>query len=397
MLVGGGALTVAAVAAGPAGLPASNSIESVCSPSYGPARDTSEVYLVGTPLEDTVEVRSDGASPSFGQVVRVARMGGFEADGAGETTVLLVPWGFDARCRPIRWTGSWTWATPGASAFFRGQPRAGADAQATRTLDVYGAVWEGHPHSPWEPAAAAGRERLEAEEMFELYALLPTVSEYRARPYAAVEDLVRWRRSHPGRAAAYPAAQILRSAFAEAENARLRDDPLSYGGTYRLRLIADTDTLASFFVRTADVATGAWSDSVATAGAPPLSPEPAATLALRVVVAAAVEDLDVPSGPRGSCSRPDGLHVATEARRDDGRPTWSAELMTDAVAGCLGSSDALASLRPALDDKTRDDGTIRHEADGTYSFRQTVSSSRGPALLAGERIDRRTTASANLD
>lgn len=364
-------------------------------------------YLLATPRGDTVP--DSGGEARFGQLADASRIGGAGIDAAGtaaEDGVVLVPWGFDERCRPIAWTGSWRWARVGTQGFYRGRlrPRTGW-IEGRPTFDVHAAVWEGFPASPWEHPMAAGRPHLTAEQLYELYEKLPTAEAIASRPYGAVSDLVEWRRAAGDLAETYPARNLLRSAFHMAETARVRSTPLPFGGTYRIRVEREADTLATLLLRTGYVGTEPLESLDAATGALPAAPRPADAYWAAVGLGDTSPDLALRGDAEApsDCIRALGLRAeAAEFTPDDAARGWRAELAPSFVASCFSDVATLRDLRlaeptpgvmeagtdPAADSPGAGmAGVFRHEADGRFTFQQAATLADGtPVLLRGERI-----------
>lgn len=408
----GVAATAALVASGvasPAGRPAGTDCGA---PFSEGARQPGMTLLVAAPLPDTIPAGlSDAGQPAFGQVADVRRVGGASGDRVeaalrDDRHVVLVPWGFDDDCRPMRWTGSWSWSPPGSEGFYRGELRRSEDwLGGFPTFDVYFAVWEGFPNSPWEHPLGSGQRRLDAEDLFDLYQRLPTPDEMAQRPYGSVSDLVTWRRESGDAADDYPAWGILAAAFERAENERIRTAELPYAGSYRMRVIREGQTVATFFLRTGATGDSPWEMPATSTDHAPSAPMPAESFAAPVYLASSLKALASPDPGTGtgtdpyrdrSCHRSGGLHVRTQERIDveGARRIWSAEVPVMLIAMCLGEDEILEQLRgppggPAIGDASAAfAGEFRHEEDGRYTFIQRASLDGGTlAWLRGERID----------
>ena len=387
--------------AGLAGSPAAGPAErQVCGVPYDGVRAEDFVHLVATALGDTVEVEQS----MFGQAADVSRFSGPGAmewnadlrDAGG--TVLLIPWGFDDDCEPIQWTGAWRWSPTGAVGFYRERLRPPQQWIAGRpTLDVYRAVWEGFPHSPWEHPMESGLPKLTADELFDLYEALPTSEDLAERPYGAVSGLVDWRREAGVLAASYPARLIVESAFRLAEIARVRKSPLVFGGTYRIQIRADVDTLGTFLLRTGEGGSEPWppsavGDEVALAPAPTGAIAAPTALALTSEVLDSVSTLAAPS----QCARLLGLR-ATEQSSDaeDAARIWSAEIPLSYITKCFEDEQHFGDLHPAQTPTTTDSGNpaqpfsgaFRQEEDGRFTFRQPAVLEDGrQVMLLGQRV-----------
>lgn len=363
-----------------------------CDEPFQGDRDPYVTYLLATPRGDTVPDSGDDAR--FGQVADVSRLAGAGADrvrtAAEERGVVLVPWGFDEQCQPIAWSGSWRWASADTEGFYRGRLRPTAGwIDGRPTLDVLAAVWEGFPASPWQHPMSAGRPHLSAEQLFDLYDRLPTLAAIAARPYGAISDLVEWRRAVGELAETYPARTLVRSAFRMAETARVRSTPLPFGGTYRIRVERATDTLATFLLRTGYVGTEAIEPADAAAGPLPAAPQPAEAFAAAAALGHLPPDLDLREYAEtpSACVRGLGLRAeAAEYTPEDAPRGWRAELSPAFVSACFSEVETLRDLR--ADSATAVlPGAFRQEADGRFTFRQSVALPDGIAVrLVGERI-----------
>lgn len=391
------------------------SVASPCEQPFGGIRPADVTYVLARAREDTLPDLADGPAGGFGQLADLARVAGAGAErvsaAVGEdASIVLVPWGFDEGCRPIGWTGSWSWATSGVEAFYRGRLRPSDDWIANRpTFDVYAAVWEGFPDSPWRHPLSSGRSLLTASELFELYHRLPTAEAITTRPYGAVSDLVTWRREAGHLAERYPARTLLAEAFGVAELARLRTAALPFAGTYRMRVQREGTTISTFLLRTGSVGSEPLSPDDGTAGSVPTAPSPAAAFAAAAGLAADEATLEqlVDASERSACARKRGLR-ATSRETDDAASegalhAWSAELTLPFVAHCFGDAPILGELR-ALTRPLEDEahaagvrvsgdaepfaGVFRQEMDGRFSFRQAAMLEDGtPVLLVGDRVD----------
>ncbi|HSM07434.1 MAG TPA: hypothetical protein VLA33_00270 [Gemmatimonadota bacterium] len=374
-------------------------VPSPCGDPFGGLRPADVTYVLATARADTVPDPAADRTSSFGQLADVVRVAGA---GAGPVTaatgddrsIVLVPWGFDEGCRPIGWTGSWSWATPDVEGFYRGRLRTPDDWVGGRpTFDVHAAVWEGFPDSPWRHPTSNGREFLTAPELFDLYDRLPTAEAISIRPYGAVSDLVTWRREAGDLAERYPARTLLAEAFDIAELARLRTTMLPFAGTYRVQVQRDGETLATFLLRTGSVGSEPLTldEETAASASVPAAPRPAAAVAAAAGLALDEEALeDLPA----ACSNQRGLRAATD-EADDGAAAgalraWSAELLPHFVAFCFYDSPVLAGLqaRESAADAGPFGGAFRHEMDGRFSFRQAARLQDGTSVvLVGDRID----------
>lgn len=400
-----------------------------CAEPFEGVRSPDITYFVASPLADTVPDPAASTAAGFGQLADASRIGGAAAELLGPTLaadprVVLVPWGFDDRCRTIAWTGPWRWATTGSVGFYRGRLRS-ADAwiDGQPTFDVAHAVWEGFPASPWEHPLSAGRPGLSATELFELYERLPTPGALATRPYGAVSGLVEWRRDAGEALDRYPSRALLTAAFRTADLVRLRTTHLPFSGTYRVRVESpDGDSLAAFLMRTGAVGSEPLDPGTEEEGVP-AAPVPARSFAVAAALATTGSGLaavtpassEIESTSAGGCFRPMGLRaLAEETVVEDATRAWSAELVLSFLDDCFPNASIYRGLQPyedgtdgaagQTDEEAPADasaesaesgnvpggftGSFRHEADGRFTFRQSASLPDGRGVrLVGTRIE----------
>ena len=398
-----------------------------CAEPFEGVRSPDITYLVAGALADTVRDPAAAEGAGFGQLAEAERIGGAAAELLRPTLetsprVVLVPWGFDDRCRTIAWTGPWRWATTGSDGFYRGRLRSAEGwIDGRPTFDVAFAVWEGFPVSPWEHPLRAGQPGLSATELFELYERLPTPDALTARPYGAVSELVEWRRDAGEALDRYPSRTLLKAAFRTADLVRLRTTHLPFAGTYRFRIEdADGDSIGTFLLRTGGVGSEPLDPGTAEDGVP-AAPAPARTFAVAAALARTIDGLDdvtpaseIEATSADGCFRPMGLHVvAEETIAEDATRAWSAELVLTFLGDCFPDQSIYRGLAPFEEPVAEDSeseeaapadtspeaadtgsvptgyvGAFRHEADGRFTFRQSAVLPDGRAVrLVGTRVD----------
>lgn len=205
-----------------------------------PHPDTLEAGMGETRLGMFPEAPRPGARPAkvFGQVAVARQVGGRDTAvveaafrAAGSREVVLVPWEFDAGCRPAAWRRSARWAELGTAGFYVARLRQRAHwAGARPTFDVYFAGRYPYPTGSFFRAAPPAQPALTPDEYFELYGALPA----RRTPYpqreAAGRQLWQWAERNREVAAKPLAAQILAEVrryygWSEADVARILAAP----------------------------------------------------------------------------------------------------------------------------------------------------------------------------
>ena len=237
------------------------------------------VLLLGTALPDTVHAGAGGVNyvshgghsgpgrerSIYGQLLQVHRIGGPGGEHIAANTgrVILVPWDYDASCKPVPWTQSARWAPTEVVAFYNPTLRDSVHwVNGIPTFDVRAPELQGYPHrAPLPPFAdrpATTDTMLTAAQLFELYEALPVYSDLRQRDYAALDELRAWLAAHADLARFYPARRLLFSAdVAAARSLRDRTEhPLL--GTYRFTFTIDGGPAREFYGRTRSRLAGEW-------------------------------------------------------------------------------------------------------------------------------------------
>ncbi|HEX2205164.1 MAG TPA: hypothetical protein VHG91_17765 [Longimicrobium sp.] len=150
-----------------------------------------------------------------GQRVRVERIAGASADAverafarAGRREAVLVPWGYDSRCRTRWYERSGRWIEPGKRGFVHAAPR--PESEWTGGVPVFDVFYGGiQPYPHTRPAEDDGRPWLSADELLDLWVLLPVWGDDLGPGSGARRRASAWLRADPGRATRYPAPYLL--------------------------------------------------------------------------------------------------------------------------------------------------------------------------------------------
>lgn len=239
------------------------------------------IFFLGTTLPDTVlagpgsvdfrlAVGHFGPAQDraiYGQFVQVERFGGpgntlrAEAD----SIVVVVPWDYDATCRPTPWARSVQFAGVRKRGFFRPRLRAVDDwVDGIPTFDAFAPQFEAFPNAldgDLRRTMRRGRGILSADELFDLHTLVPSYEQLAESHWAAAEPLMAWARANPDRVEAYPADRIVRDLAGGADQARARLLGVPIAGTYQLQVTLPSGSSHSFFMRTALRPSGSWRPS----------------------------------------------------------------------------------------------------------------------------------------
>ncbi|HEX2081629.1 MAG TPA: hypothetical protein VHG08_28255 [Longimicrobium sp.] len=373
------------------------------------------VHLIATATEETVRagaggmefVTEPGADPDSagvgGQVVRVERLGGSGAAGldAGVDRVVLVPWSYGADCRPMRWTGSAQWVTPGVRGLFWAALRPREQwVDGLPTLDVRDPF-----HLPYLAGGAGvrdGEERtgppLSVDQAFELIGLLPLSAEYEADEKAAVRPLLEWARAHPGLARRYPASVLVRHASYEMRAGRLKAIRPPLAGTYRFTVTVDEGAPRIFHARTRATPYDEWTPGAEFESQPTLD-EPIYGYSLWMVGSASADSL-----PSGAGADPPGGFVSLLAEPEagpGGAQLWRGRVELGLVQAAFPGDSVVAGIAEAALERYSRRWQAREpeeifarfllRPDGSVLVEQTTVLDDGrTVVLRGERISRVT-------
>lgn len=385
----------------------------------------SDAFFTGTTTADTLfagpgpvsyrgavdQLGRASGRPIYGQVVRVDRIGGPAAKQLPKdvSEVVVVPWGVDSACRPVVWSLSAQWVTPGTRGLYVATLRAPEHwVDGRPTVDV---------HNTGEIPYTADAERiremgpgdsaaslLSPEQLFKVYRALPTVSEIETRGPAVLEPLRAWAREHPDLATRPPARLLLGAVTGYIANRQIReelrqtDHPVL--GTWRFTLRMPEGTSRAFFARTGAHPTGRRSRSLPRTENPlEVRVSPAEGYSFLAATAPTLEEL--PATPDQAYRHGSGYLYAS-AHIDsigDGTMGWRGYVEVGLLRGVLSGDPR---LRDAIDESFRrgvyrlDEGLpaetparFTKGADGMLRVTHSFPLSGGEVLiLEGEQVSR---------
>lgn len=203
----------------------------------------------------------------YGQLARVDQLGGPAARllPQGTREVVVVPWDYDAACRPLAWGQSARWVSPGTRGFYIASLRAPEHwVTGKPTFDLHN---PGHlPYTGTERIREMGRDTaisslLSPSQVFDLYQALPTADEVAERKAEALGTLRRWVQAHPELAQRPPAEMLLSWVLSSVARAELKEVNHPTLGTWRFRLQVPGDSTHTFYARTEAYPTNRWTPS----------------------------------------------------------------------------------------------------------------------------------------
>ncbi len=176
------------------------------------------------------------------------------------TRAIVVPWDYDAGCRPVPFAPSVRWVSAGVRGVFRAElrPRSGW-IDGVPTLDLFTPGTE--PYAPGlRPLVGMRRiasdSMLTPEEMLAVMDRLPEREAMHRDAAMAARGVYEWVRANPVRSRLFPAAEIARSLRFMERSATLATVRLATVGTYRVQMLVDGRAPLTLFARTTATPTG---------------------------------------------------------------------------------------------------------------------------------------------
>lgn len=395
----------------------------VCFPGEATACSTRRAFGTRAPLivlatarSDTVRAGpgpiayTDGDSgdardsrPIFGQVFRLDRVGGevprelASARAAGNSEVVLVPYGWE--CGDVwRWASSTRWTKPGLQILtdVRLRPRA-QWVSGRPTFDV-NPDHDAYPRAYIFTREEQDKPRMTSAQAYEFSRVLPTYAEVQRDAFAAYRPLLRWVRANPQLARVFPAPSAIAEAQGELQPCVPAYDPHPVAGTYRMTVIAGTDTATAFFRTDAR--------GYPRCGEAPLDLDlsavrPRAADSAQLYVHGARTEAEIPATNRAANANGCGVataHVVNRPTIVEGEQRWRADFNYLVLSGCLprsaGVKDGVkaASAAYAAGDREEKPGTFALRPDGTATFEQSWTANGRVVLeMRGTRVTRETT------
>jgi hypothetical protein len=393
----------------------------------------SAVRFVGTATGDTAlaglgnqgqavlerfQRRSARSQLIYGQVFRVhAADSSLSAALSGQvrsgiTEAVIVPWGYDAGCRPEVWEGSARWNPVGTRGLYSGALRERSLWVGDRpTFDVTAAL-QPYPSSSLmlrelqDGFASVGADRaspiLTPEELLAFYEVLPPTRLLEAgdSARAAIEPLLRWIRQHPELARRRPAANMILGALDWVAVHRLRSQPSELAGTYRFTLTSTFAESLQIFTRTESIPSSplSWAETSAESIAGTVYSIPRPTgYSLLSLSATTLDGLPlVLQESNDAVFRQGSLEIEYPPLAGSGTTSWRGglEIFDAAIAlntnPTLGSTLRLAQQWAGAVERT---GTFTRGPDGRVRFDWVLrGGDRTILTIRGERISLQTLA-----
>lgn len=329
-------------------------------------------------------------APLYGQVLRLARIGGFAADSIARIAepfggeVVIVRWDTRGDCKPVPIGGHLV--KPGRRALVMSAGLRDREhwVGGRPTLDAgFSDAYLG-AEEEYRPTAADSA--LTLDRLFGLLTILPVFDEYERDPEAAAAPLFQWVAANPDVRGSGPVHEMLRMAYDFTEDVRVSRIVPPMAGTYRLRIAAGDGHPRELVIRTSSSPTPWSTDWEDMDGGG--EPEPRQSDGYRLHASAV---------PDGVCAR-HSLQIVAEPRRTaSGAEEWAADLDWGLLKRCLPDDAAIAHAN-ALYEAQVDDGswdrlpgTFTRGRDGAFRFRQVLRANGGVLLeVSGERISSET-------
>lgn len=416
----------------------------LCTIVVHPGPDTSTTYALGWPLADTVRVGVGPVEPVkrpghwgkgearsvYGQVVRIQRLGGADSvrlarafAERGDSSVLAVPWDYDAACRTTFWSRSARWAPAGEPGAFRSLRlrSEGEWVDGIPTFDVFRASANPYPGAPGYQGAYqredAPDRTLTAREYYDLYSTLPRASSARSDPESAEAAMAAWEGAHGQLVEVAPGPRLARNVRSSIRSSYRRqvmnaiDSPVA--GTWRFSFsLAEGGALAgerTLYARTRARPNTPWSSESRAASrerrtGPGLRPPP--PMGYHLLLSGATSPDALPEDCRGDRRHGAEAYLMVEdpqdgADREQPRDRWIGQAETALLSRSFPEDSALADFnRDFFQERYMDrpddaplevDGEFRRGADGVIRFQQVTVLRDGRTLtIEGERVSSRT-------
>ena len=376
----------------------------------------SQGFFIGTPSSDTLlagpgamvygagagHFGTGGPRAIFGQVVKVDRIGGPASAGlrasAGE--VVVVPWDYDAACRPLPWGRSALQATPGARGLYVATLRARehwADNRPTFDLRNPGDLPYTGRDPIWEMTGEPVASLLSPDEVFDFFRAAPSSAEIAREGERAIEPLRGWLKDHPDLAVRPPVSFLLGSLVSALDRVALEKVDHPVLGTWRFTLSIPGDSSSTFYLRSEPTADGHWRPSRRrTARAPgDLEPPPIEGYGFLAVLSRRLEAL-----PNTLVDRRNSVYLYALASTDTtslGEASWRGSLrgLLEAFRGDARVRSAIAEagermmkrFEQGLSEETP--ARFVRGADGVLRVRETIPlDGSEPLILEGEQLSR---------
>jgi hypothetical protein len=299
-----GALLAAALAFPASGRGAAPGVLAACPgpvPVMPPHPDARHVVLLATAEADTVlagwgDVRLGyrGDRPPrweriqvHGQVARATRVAGPAAEDLPAGRVALVPW--YAGCGgPALWHRGAAWLLPGTTDVVVGRLRSqDAWVDGVPTVDVLRTdLVRGSGELP-----GAARWSFDPDELFGLYATLPSTEQIAADPWGAVAPMRAWLAANPESARDSYMRYVSAGTYHAAAHASVMAVPSPLAGTYRIEVSATGGSVHVVYARTELVPRAALFPADTT---PSVFPESASGYSLRAEFRREITELPTP-------------------------------------------------------------------------------------------------------
>ncbi|MEJ2539508.1 MAG: hypothetical protein P8188_05995 [Gemmatimonadota bacterium] len=198
----------------------------------------------------------------YGQVFEVQRYMDPTPGLREHERVAVVPWDYGPGCRPVPWSRSAVWVTEMERGLLRGTLREESEwVGGMPTYDVWTPEFGWYTGRPFREFGRTPEEvddALSVDELFELYALLPTWPEIQARGWDAASPAVAWMKDRTPDGTAYPVASIAQGLIRAAEDHRAREVDLRVRGTWEISVQLPSGRVETVYWRTSASAEGAW-------------------------------------------------------------------------------------------------------------------------------------------
>lgn len=236
----------------------------------------SSLSFIGTAKSDTVQagpgdvqyvVEPGHFGPArnrvvYGQRVSVERVAEYARAmlPSGVREVVLIPWDYDAACRPTPWARSAKWMEPEVRGVYTATLRAESHwINGMPTLDVFSPEFV--PYLPSKPHRLDGEApALSIEELLDVASRVPDPEEMNRDPESASGPFLEWAKAHPELSKRSPAAGLAWDAVYAVYTVLLKRTRVDIAGTWKFTATVDGEPSRVFYARTHERPTTQWYD-----------------------------------------------------------------------------------------------------------------------------------------
>ena len=255
-------------------------------PGFHPGHGERLVLMLARPLQDTLHAgpgdieQGEGEGHSgngqrgriYGQRFEVARSGGLGATGLNEMSqAVLVPWDYDAACRPVPWARSARWSQATDTVLYAVPRRETKDwGNGIPTFDISPVSQSIYSGQSWQADGFEFEIRPDTTtpvstpvELFDFLIRAPRSDQVLSGDERALDEINAWAFANPEVASRRPIAPWLDGIRTRLRTAQLMTQPVPFLGTWRVTLRLRSGREVVRYFRTEDKPFIPWNEGSA--------------------------------------------------------------------------------------------------------------------------------------